>query len=152
MNVYDNLKALDLTLPPPPEKGGIYAPAKLIEGGMLYISGCGPVIDQPIAGKLGAEFTLDYGTHFAQNCMLNVLAVAQAAIGDLNRIQDCVKIFVLVASADTFYSQPQVANGASGLLVSLFGEQAGTPTRSAIGVNALPGNIPVEVEAIFRVG
>ena len=151
MNVYENLKALNLALPSPPAKGGVYAPAKLTEDGMLYVSGCGPILDEPIAGKLGAEFTAEDGVQFAQNCMLNILAVVEAVVGDLNRVQDCVKILVLVAGTDTFYSQPQVANGASGLLVSLFGAEAGTPSRSAIGAPALPGNIPVEVEAIFRV-
>ena len=152
MNVYENLKALNLALPAPPGKGGVYTPAKLMEDGMLYVSGCGPVLDEPIAGKLGAEFTVEDGIRFARNCVLNILAVVEAAIGDLTRIRDCVKLLVLVAGTDTFYAQPQVANGASGLLVSLFGAEAGTPARSAIGVNALPGNIPVEVEAIFRVG
>jgi enamine deaminase RidA (YjgF/YER057c/UK114 family) len=62
-----------------------------------------------------------------------------------------VKILVLVASADEFYDQPYVANGGSQLLVDLFGEEAGAPSRSAIGVNVLPGNIPVEIEAIFEI-
>ena len=69
--------------------------------------------------------------------MLNGLAVLEKKIGDLNRVADVVKILVFVASADDFYSQPQVANGASNLLVSLFGEDAGAPTRSAVGMNVL---------------
>ena len=103
------------------------------------------------AGKLGQEYSVEEGQKFAQNCMLNVLAVLEKKIGDLNRVADVVKILVFVASADDFYSQPQVANGASNLLVSLFGEDAGAPTRSAVGMNVLPGNIPVEIEAIFKI-
>jgi len=70
----------------------------------------------------------------------------------LNRVKNCVKILVLVAGTDTFYQQPQVADGASRLLMDVFGDAVGTPSRSAIGVNALPGNIPVEVEGLFEIG
>ena len=79
--------------------------------------------------------------------MLNVLAVLQAETGDLNRVKQPVKILTFVAGTDSFYSQPQVANGGSELLQALFGD---VPSRSAIGVNALPGNIPVETEALFE--
>jgi len=152
MNAYEKLKELNLTLPASPVKGGVYSPAKLSEDGTLYISGCGPVIGGiPIKGKLGKEYTTEEGAGFARNCMLNILAVVESKIGDLCKVQNCVKLLVFVAGTDTFYEQPQVANGASGLLVELFGEDSGAPARSAIGVNALPGNIPVEVEAIFKV-
>lgn len=139
MDVYGKLKELGLTLPEAPAKGGVYTPCKLTEDGYAYISGCGPVIGGvQAAGKLGQEYSVEEGQKFAQNCMLNVLAVLEKKIGDLNRVADVVKILVFVASADDFYSQPQVANGASNLLVSLFGEDAGAPTRSAVGMNVLP--------------
>ena len=83
--------------------------------------------------------------------MLNVLAVLQDRIGDLNKVKQVVKILVYVASDDDFYEQPYVANGGSQLLVDLFGEEAGAPTRSAVGMNVLPANIPVETEAIFEI-
>ena len=83
--------------------------------------------------------------------MLNVLAVLQDRIGDLNKVNQVVKILVYVASDDDFYEQPYVANGGSQLLVDLFGEEVGAPTRSAVGMNVLPGNIPVETEAIFEI-
>lgn len=150
MDVYEKMKELEITLPDAPAKGGVYTPAKY-SNGMLYVSGCGPVLDAPVSGKIGKEFTEEEGLVFARNCMLNVLAVVQSAIGDLRKVKNCVKILVLVAGTDEFYCQPQVANGASGLLAELFGEPQGLPARSAIGVNALPGNIPVEVEAIFEV-
>ena len=159
MNVYANLKKLGLVLPPPPAKGGLYTPAKGFGGNLIYISGCGPNIDAslpPITGKLGRDFTVEQGAEYARNCMLNVLAVLERYLNglndakDLNSVKSAVKLLCLVASADDFYAQPQVANGASGLLIDLYGEEAGTPTRSAIGVNVLPGNMPVEVEAIFE--
>ena len=82
--------------------------------------------------------------------MLNVLAVLQDKIGDLNRVKRAIKILTFVASADTFYEQPAVANGGSELLLQLLGQE-NVPARSAIGVNVLPGNIPVETEAIFEI-
>ena len=151
MDVYQKLKELNLTLPKAPAKGGVYAPAKKFGGNLYYVSGCGPVIGAPVTGKLGWEFTVEQGQTFAQNAMLNVLAVLERAIGDLNKVTNCVKITVFVAGTSDFYQQPQVANGGSGLLVSLYGEEKGAPSRSAVGMNALPGNIPVEIEGIFEV-
>lgn len=151
MNVYETLKELNLKLPVPPPRGGVYSPVKRFGTNQLYISGCGPVIDAPVTGRLGEAFTVEEGMEYARNAMLNVLAVLEREIGDLNRVKNCVKILVFVAGTDQFYQQPQVANGASELLVSLFGSECGAPSRSAIGVNALPGNIPVEIEGIFEI-
>lgn len=152
MDVYEKLRSLNLELPSPPAKGGVYTPCKEFGENLVYVSGCGPVIgEQKIAGKLGVDFTVEEGQQFARQCMLNVLAALEAKIGDLNRVADVVKILVFVASGDDFYFQPQVANGGSGLLVELFGEEAGAPTRSAVGMNVLPGNIPVEIEGIFHI-
>ncbi len=150
-NVYDVMKEKNIVLPQPPPKGGVYAPCKIV-GNMAYISGCGCVIDGcEAAGKLGKDYTVEQGQAFARNCALNILAVLQREIGDLNRVKSVVKLLAFVASDDEFYQQPQVANGASGLLGELFGPEAGIPTRSAIGVNVLPGNLPVEIEAIFEI-
>ena len=150
MDVYAKFKELGLALPKAPAKGGMYLPTKEFGQNLVYVSGCGPAIDAPVAGKLGKEFTVEEGRQYARNCMLNLLATLQAHIGDLNRVKNCVKILVLVAGTDSFYQQPSVADGASGVLVELFGEEVGAPSRSAIGVNALPGNIPVEVEGLFE--
>ena len=150
-NVYDVMKEKNIVLPQPPPKGGVYAPCKIV-GNVAYISGCGCVIDGcEAAGKLGKDYTVEQGQAFARNCALNILAVLQREIGDLNRVKSVVKLLAFVASDDEFYQQPQVANGASGLLGELFGPEAGIPTRSAIGVNVLPGNLPVEIEAIFEI-
>lgn len=151
MNVYDKLKELNLELPKSPPKGGVYSPSRRFGDSLVYISGCGPVIGNVmIAGKLGKEFSAEEGKEFSENAMLNVLAVLQDNIGDLNKVKRAVKILTFVASADTFYEQPAVANGGSELLAELFGLE-NVPARSAIGVNVLPGNIPVETEAIFEI-
>lgn len=144
------LKEMGTELPPAPPKGGLYKSCKLFGANLAYVSGCGCVIDGPVAGKLGVDFTVEEGMEHAKNCMLNVLSVLKAEIGDLSRVKSCVKILVFVSSADDFYSQPQVANGATKLLGDLFGEEIGIPSRSAIGVNTLPGNLPVEIEAMFE--
>lgn len=152
MDIYERMKELGINLPKAPAKGGVYSPAKEFGTNLVYISGCGPAIDgKTLLGKLGAEITIEQGQECAKNAMLNVLAVLQNKIGDLNKVKNVVKILVLVAGTNEFYQQPQVANGGSQLLVDLFGEDVGAPTRSAIGVNALPGNIPVEIEAIFEI-
>ena len=151
MNVYENLKKLGFELPPLPPKGGIYKPVKQV-GNLLYISGQGatekgiPVME----GKLGKECTMEQGQKAAQICTLNALSVLHDYLGDLNKIKSVVKTLAFVASADNFNQQPVVANGASQLLLDVFGED-GVGARSAIGVNELPGNIPVEIEFIFEV-
>ncbi|MEG0693519.1 MAG: RidA family protein [Oscillospiraceae bacterium] len=149
MDINKRLEELGITLPPAPPKGGVYTPCMKFSDGLYYVSGCGPIIgDKKWAGKLGKEFTLEEGQECARNCILNVLAVLKAEIGDLNKVKSVVKILTFVAGTDEFYSQPMVANGGSELLMEIFGQ---VPARSAIGVNALPGNIPVETEAIFEV-
>jgi enamine deaminase RidA (YjgF/YER057c/UK114 family) len=150
MDVYEKMKELVITLPKAPAKAGAYAQVKEFGQGLVYVSGCGPNITEPIKGKLGKEFTVEQGQGFARNCMLNVLAVLEANIGDLRKIKNCVKILTMVAGTDDFYDQPAVANGGSQLLIDLFGPEAGTPSRSAIGVNALPFNFPVETEGLFE--
>ena len=95
--------------------------------------------------------TVEQGQTAARNCMLNVLSVLHSEIGDLNRVANVVKILTFVSSGEDFFDQPQVANGGSGLLLELFGESVGLPSRSAVGVSVLPGDISVETEALFEV-
>lgn len=151
MDIYAKMKELGMTLPKAPAKGGVYSPAKNFGKNLVYVSGCGPVIDTPVQGKLGEEFSVAEGQEYAKNCMLNVLAVLEANIGDLNKVKSAVKILTFVAGTNEFYDQPLVANGGSQLLVDLFGSEEGAPSRSAIGVSSLPGNIPVEIEGIFEI-
>ena len=151
MDVYERMKGLGISLPKAPTKGGVYAQMKQFGSGLVYVSGCGPSMAEPIKGKVGKDFDIAQGQGFARNCMLNVLAVLEANIGDLRKIKNCVKILTMVASTDDFFDQPAVANGGSQLLIDLFGPEIGMPSRSAIGVNALPFNIPVETEGLFEI-
>ena len=150
MDIYEKMKELNVELPKPAPKGGVYNACHRFNGNLIYVSGCGPVIGTETAsGKLGKEYTAEEGKRLARNSMLNVLAALQQEVGDLNKVEKAVKTLVFVASDDSFTEQPAVANGGSELLAQLFGQEK-VPARSAIGVNVLPGNIPVETEAIFE--
>ena len=152
-NVYERMKELGISLPKPGPAGGIYTPVVEFGANLLYCSGCGPDLHDgtPVRlGTLGSAVTLEEGQAAARNCMLNLLANLEAQIKDLNKIKRFVKVLAFVASDDTFSIQPQVVNGGSQLLADLFGDTAGKPARSAIGVNVLPGNIPVEIEMLVE--
>jgi enamine deaminase RidA (YjgF/YER057c/UK114 family) len=153
LNLESTLAKYNLTMPAAPAKGGIYTPAREFGENLVYMSGCGPNFPGGTAysGKLGREYTLEEGQQAARCCALNLLAVLQRDLGDLSRVKRIAKMLALVACADDFYDQPAVANGASQLLVDVFGEDIGLAARSAIGTNALPGNIPVEIELLIEV-
>ena len=151
MDVYAKLEAMGLTLPPPPKPGGIYKPVRQV-GNLLYVSGQGCTRGGVpcCTGMVGKECNVEEGQEAARVCVLNALSVLHAHLGDLNRIRGVVKLLGFVLSAPGFDKQPLVMNGASQLLLDLFGE-AGVGARSAIGTSALPGNITVEVEFIFEI-
>ena len=122
-------------------------------GDLLFISGHGPELPDGTMlfnGKVGAELTKEQGYEAARQCGINVLSAVRDAIGDLDRVDRVLKVFGLVASAPDFYDQPAVMHGFSDLMVEVLGER-GMHARSAMGTNCLPGNIPVEVEAIVRI-
>jgi len=146
------LRKHNLSMPNPPAKGGIYDPVKEFGENLCYLSGCTPTFNGEAIwqGKLGAQITVEEGQRAAKFCALNLLANIQAAYGSLEKIKRIAKMLVLVAGTDTFYEQPKVANGASELFVDIFGEEIGLCARSAIGVNALPGNAPVEIELLIE--
>ena len=152
MKVEAKLESMGYKLPAPPARGGVYTPIREFGDNLLSASGFGPAIEgvEPIIGKVGKEVTLEDGQEVARRCTLNLLSALKALVGDLDRVKRIVKLLVFVASDDEFYQQPQVANGASQLFVDLFGVEAGLAARSAIGMNVLPGNIPVEVEAVIE--
>ena len=148
----EKLKKMGITLPEPPAKGGLYTPVKEFGDHFLYCSGCGPQINgTSIDGKLGADLTLEQGQEAAYRCMLNLLANLKAKLGDLDRIKRFVKVLGFVNSTDDFTQQPQVINGGSQLLLDLFGEEKGLPARTAMGSNATPGNIAVELEVLVEI-
>ncbi len=151
MDINNRMKELNINLPPVPKKAGLYVPMKGFGDKYAYLSGFGPITeDFSVKGKLGSSLTVETGYQAARYCILNMLASIREKIGDLNKIKSFIKITVFVASDNDFYMQPQVANGATQLLLDLFGEEIGLPARSAIGVNVLPGNIPVEIEALIK--
>lgn len=122
-------------------------------GDLLFISGqiCQWNGERRFIGKLGHEISLEQGQEAARLCGLNILAVAKSALGgDLDRIVRCVRLGGFVNSRDDFSQQPQVVNGASNLMVEVLGD-TGRHARTAVGVNVLPANVAVEIEAIFEV-
>ena len=151
MCIYENIKKLNITLPEPPPRGGIYVPVKQV-GNLVYTSGQGPIVEGKPAfiGKVGKELSIEEGQEAAKIVVINMLSALHQYLGDLNKIKNVVKLLGFVASSEDFYSQPQVINGASQLLIDVFGD-IGQHARSAIGTNVLPGNIPVEIEAIFEI-
>jgi enamine deaminase RidA (YjgF/YER057c/UK114 family) len=146
----ENLAALGLTLPPLPSPGGNYVPAKQANG-ILYLSG---VVSSDrngiITGLAGADRTIEDGYAAAQTCALTQLAVLKRELGSLDRVAEVLTLNGYVNAAQGFHDSPAVINGASDLLVKVFGE-AGRHVRAAIGVNALPRNALVEVQMTVRV-
>lgn len=150
MNIEERLKELELILPPAPPLGGVYKPVIIVDG-MLYVSGQAPILNDgsKICGILGADMTIDDGYRAARQVGLTMLSTIKANIGDLSKIDRLVKTLGMVNSAPDFYSQPQVINGYSDLMVEVLGEDKGKGARSAVGM-ILPGKIAVEIEAIFK--
>lgn len=151
MNVYERLEALGRALPPPPVPGGLYKPALQI-GDLVYVSGQGSMVrdGDRYTGRVGADRTVEDGQKAAQMCVMNALRILHDSLGDLNRIQRVVKVLGFVSSADGFFQQPKVIDGASQLLADLFGEDPGVGVRSAISTNQLPLDLTVEIEFLFQ--
>jgi enamine deaminase RidA (YjgF/YER057c/UK114 family) len=147
----ERLAALGLTLPPVAAPVAAYVPA-VRTGTYVYTSGQLPTVDGklPAVGKVGDEVSVQEAAGMARTCALNALAAAASAAGGLEAIRRIVKVTGFVASAPGFGGQAQVINGASELLIEVFGED-GKHSRSAIGVAELPLNAPVEVELIAEV-
>lgn len=147
------IQELHLTLPSPPKPVAKYKTAVLV-GNLLYVSGHGPArLDarSPVAGRVGADLTLEQGKEAARLVGLNILSTVRFTLGSLDKVKRLVKTLGLVNCTDDFKDQPQVINGFSELMAEVFGEDAGVGARSAVGTNSLPGHIPVEIECIFEV-
>ena len=121
-------------------------------GNMLYLSGNGPMREGKVvmSGKLGADLTVEQGYEAARITAINILGVLKSELGDLDKINQFVKVLGFVQSTDDFFDQPKVINGASDLFVEVLGEK-GRHARSAIGTSVLPFNLPVEIEVIVEV-
>ncbi len=146
------LRELKIELPPPPKPVAVYVPAVRV-GDTLYASGHGPrrLDGTSVQGKVGDDLTLEQGYEAARIVGLNVLSSVRDTLGSLDKVVRLVKVLGMVNCTPDFAQQPQVINGFSELMVQVFGEEAGKGARSAVGMNALPSNIAVEIEAIFEV-
>ena len=151
MSAEKKLKELGITLPQAPKPLANYVPAVRV-GNLLFVSGHGPYNDGKAitSGKLGKELTIEQGYQTARNVALNCLASVKATIGDLDKVKRVVKLLGMVNCTEDFKDQPKVMNGASDLLVEIFGEK-GKHARSAVGVASLPNGVPVEIEMILEV-
>ena len=151
MDFEKKIKELSLTLPEAKAPVGNYVATK-ISGKMLFISGQISIDDngQLIKGKVGKDLDTESGYNAAKRCALSIIAQAKNACdNDLSKIKSCIKLTGFVNSTDEFTDQPKVINGASDLIVSIFGE-AGMHARAAVSTNSLPLGVSVEVDAIFE--
>ena len=150
MNIEAKLAELGLTLPVAAAPVAAYVPV-VEAGGLAFVSGQVSFVDgQLVKGRLGDDVTLEQGILAAQGCALMILAQLKAALGSLDRVERVVKLSAFVNCTADFTDQPKVANGASELMVAVFGE-AGKHSRAAVGAPSLPLGVSVEVDAIVAV-
>ncbi len=152
MHPEEELRRLDLVLPPYPAPTATYAQYRLV-GDMLYLAGQNPRLPDGTlyTGKLGRDLTTEEGYVHARQVGLNLLAVAKEALGDLDRVAAVVKVFGMVNATPDFTDHPKVVNGCSDLMVAVFGRERGLHPRSAVGFVSLPFGISVEIEAVMQV-
>lgn len=145
------LRELNLPLPPAPKPMGVYRPVVTV-GNLAYVSGHGPLRPDKslITGRVGADLDLEAGKQAARQTGLAILASLREHLGSLDRVQRVVKVLGMVNSTAEFLDHPKVINGCSELFVEVFGPDRGVGARSAVGMGSLPGNIAVEIEAIFE--
>jgi enamine deaminase RidA (YjgF/YER057c/UK114 family) len=141
---------LKLELPPPPKPAGTYLPTVRV-GNLLHVAGHGPLRPNAtlITGRVGQDMDLDAGYQAARQVGLTMLATLKHDLGSLDKIGRLIKTLGMVNATADFHDHPKVINGFSDLMVEVFGQQ-GRGARSAVGMVSLPGNIAVEVEAIFE--
>ncbi len=147
----ERFSALNLTLPPAPKPIGVYKPCLTI-GNLCYVSGHGPVkVDgNLIVGRIGEGMTMEEGKLAAQQVGLAILATLKSHLGSLNKIKRVVKVLGMVNCSASFEKHPFVINGCSELFAKVWGDDLGVGVRSAVGMGSLPGNISVEIEALFE--
>ncbi|WP_297695088.1 RidA family protein [uncultured Eudoraea sp.] len=144
------IATLGLKLPPAPPPAGLYKPVLVVDN-FLYVSGQGPMQSDGtlMTGRVGEDLNLGQGKLAAEQVGLTMLSTIQTHFGDLDRIKRVVKVLGMVNSTPDFGQHPLVINGFSELMADVFGIDNGVGVRSAVGM-MLPGNIPVEIEAMFQ--
>ena len=150
--VEEKLQELGLTLPTLPASKGIYKRC-LIDGKNIYVSGHISVNadGSSITGKLGKDMSEEQGRTAARQCGLAILSSLKAELGDLGKIKRVMKVLGMVNTTPDYEKHPIVINGCSELFVALWGEDNGKGVRSAVGMGSLPGNVAVEIEAMFEI-
>lgn len=143
--------ALNLMLPPAPKPLGVYIPFLEIDG-YVYVSGHGTIdsLGNVVKGKVGEDMDIETGKLAAQQVGLAILATLKTNLGSLDKIDRVVKVLGMVNCIPSFTEHPYVINGCSELFAKVFGETKGIGVRSAVGMSSLPGGIPVEIEAVFK--
>lgn len=140
-----------LSLPPAPQPMGVYKPY-LIDGKYLYVSGHGPFLNDKtlIVGRIGADMDIEQGKLAARQVGLTILSTIRTNLGSLDRVKRVIKVLGMVSCTADFEQHPYVINGCSELFSTVWGPDNGVGVRSAVGMGSLPGNIPVEIEALFE--
>ena len=153
MHVFEkNIKELGITIPDLPVALANYVPYRIVDG-IMYISGQAPIKDgrMQYTGKVGANISIEDGIRAAELCCINIIAaLKQGTNGNWDQLDSFVKLGGFVNSRDDFTDHPKIINGASDLLVKIFGDQ-GKHARFAVGANSLPMNISVEIDAIIKI-
>ncbi len=147
----ENFSKLGLNLPPAPAPMGVYKPF-LVVGNLVYVSGHGPVLEDKslIKGRVGHDMDQTAGKLAAQQVGLTILSTLKTNLGSFNKIKRVIKVLGMVNCVGTFENHPFVINGCSELFANIWGTDNGVGVRSAVGMGSLPGNIPVEIEAVFE--
>ena len=152
MNAESRLLELRLELPPAPRPVGVYKPLVVV-GNLAHASGHGPLKpdDSLITGRVGGDLDIAAGKAAARQVGLAILATLRSELGSLDRVKRVIKVFGMVNCTPEFRDHPQVINGCSELFADVFGSDCGVGARSAVGMGSLPGNIAVEIDAIFEI-
>lgn len=147
----ENFEKLGLTLPPAPLPMGVYKPFLKV-GKLVYVSGHGPVLENKtlIKGRVGHDMDQEVAKLAARQVGLTILATVKANLGSFNKVKRVIKVLGMVNCIESFQEHPFVINGCSELFRAIWGDYNGVGVRSAVGMGSLPGNIPVEIEAIFE--
>lgn len=151
MTAEQNFAATGLVLPPAPKPLGIYKPL-LIDGKHCYVSGHGTLKEDGtlIRGRIGVDMDQEAGKLAARQVGLAILATLKTNLGSLDKVKRVIKVLGMVSCVPEFDSHPFVINGCSELFAQVWGSDDGIGVRSAVGMGSLPGNIPVEIEALFE--